>query len=141
MPEVQYKNNIFNSVSTNLIICSEKEGWSIFFTNKINVYCHNINYEFNCYTNNTQMLYNKYFCDMCYNNNNKYYIKYNDSNNIDSNINCYYSPEGYYLDDNDSLYKSYYKSCKICNTSGNIIEHNCIECNNDYIIEHQISNF
>ena len=87
------------------------------------------------------MLYNKYFCDMCYNNNNKYYIKYNDSNNIDSNINCYYSPEGYYLDDNDSLYKSYYKSCKICNTSGNIIEHNCIECNNDYIIEHQISNF
>ena len=68
LPEGAYKDNMFNSVSTNLIICSEKEGWSIFFTNRINVYCHNMDYGFKCYTNNTQILYNKYFCENCNNN-------------------------------------------------------------------------
>ena len=99
-----------------------------------------MNYGFKCYTNDAQIIYSKYFCEMCYNNNKNYYMKYNDSNNIDSYINCYNSPEGYYLDDNDLLYKSCYESCKICNTSGNITEHYCIECKNDYIIESQISN-
>ena len=43
-------------------------------------------------------------------------------------------PENYYLDYNDNIYKECYKLCKKCNESGNIINNNCDECINKYII-------
>ena len=58
-----------------------------------------------------------------------------------SYINCYNDPEGYYLDDNDYLYKLCYNSCKICNINGNDTHHNCIQCSDDYNYESNISNY
>ena len=127
--------------SSNLIICTEKEDWAAYFHKEKNINCHNINYGYNCYTNYLETIYNKYYCEMCGNNNKDYFMKYNDSNNSNSYINCYNYEEGYYLDEYDSLLKLCYKSCKSCNKSGNETEHNCIECNSDYTIEYQISNY
>ena len=41
---------------------------------------------------------------------------------------CPSAPEGYYLDKNDSYYKSCYSSCETCDISGEENNHNCIEC-------------
>ena len=66
-------------------------------------------------------------CTKC---NYNYYEIENDISNIGEYINCYNNPEGYYLDNN--LYKKCYYTCKRCNTTGNNINHNCIECNDNY---------
>ena len=57
----------------------------------------------------TKESFNKNLCITC---NDGYYPKYNDINNYDSFIDCYQSPEGYYLDtDNEEkLYKPCYES-------------------------------
>ena len=65
-----------------------------------------------------------------------FYQKYYDSNII---INNYQSTGGYYFDEVDSFYKLCYSSCKSCNIGGNDINHNCIECKDDYIFEMNIS--
>ena len=70
---------------------------------------------------------NKSLCTKC---NTNYYPKENDLNNLGEYTNCYKQPEGYYLDDN--IYKRCYHTCKICNSEGNHIIHNCIECNENY---------
>jgi surface protein len=36
--------------------------------------------------------------------------------------------EGYYFDPDDGYYKKCYESCKKCNTSGDEINNNCLEC-------------
>ena len=69
-----------------------------------------------------------------------YYQKYEESIINNNHIKCYQSPDGYYLDENISLYKECYSSCKICNKGGNNLIHNCIECNDDYIYASDLSN-
>ena len=66
-------------------------------------------------------------CSKCTNN---YYPKENDPLNIDVNLNCYKDLIGYYLDDN--LYKQCYNTCKTCNTAGNNMTHNCIDCKDEF---------
>jgi len=75
--------------------------------------------------------------NLCISCNDDYYPKYNEINNVNSFIDCYHSPEGYYLDEINGVkfYKSCYKSCKKCNKSGNEANHNCIECNENYHFE------
>jgi len=70
---------------------------------------------------------NKKLCTKC---NTNYFPKENDPLNIGEYIDCYNNPEGYYLDNN--LYKKCYHTCKKCNITGNNINHNCIECNDNY---------
>ena len=67
--------------------------------------------------------------NLCYSCNPPYYQIYNDYNNTYPFVNCYNNPEGYYLDKNDNVYKSCYKSCKTCDGYGNETNNNCIECN------------
>ena len=50
-------------------------------------------------------------------------------------INCSKLPEGYYLDEENLVYKKCYFSCKKCNISGNESEHNCLECRFNYNFE------
>ena len=89
--------------------------------------------------NNAKIINNKYICKNCGEN---FFMKDNDSKNNDSFINCYESIEdGYYLDKNESIYKLCYITCKTCNIGGNELEHNCIECSNDFIYEYNISNY
>ena len=71
-----------------------------------------------------------FFFGLCTKCNYNYYEIENDISNIGEYINCYNNPEGYYLDNN--LYKKCYYTCKRCNTIGNNINHNCIECNDNY---------
>ncbi len=42
-------------------------------------------------------------------------------------------PEGYYLDENDRIYKKCYDTCKNCNKPGNDETNNCNEYKNNYI--------
>jgi len=71
-----------------------------------------------------------FFFGLCTKCNYNYYEIENDISNIGEYINCYNNPEGYYLDNN--LYKKCYYTCKRCNITGNNINHNCIECNDNY---------
>ena len=79
---------------------------------------------------------NKGLCTKC---NTNYYQKENDKLNEGEFIKCYKDPEEYYLDNN--LYKQCYYTCKICDISGNKINHNCIKCNDDYPKEIKNNNF
>ena len=120
-----------------LVTCAENENLPIYSNYKQKIYCNN-KYSYKCYTNiNDNIIYNKHICNFC---GEEYYIKYNDSNNNNSYINCYETYEGYYLDKNEFLYKPCYESCNICIMSGNIYNHNCIECKTEYIYEFNISN-
>ena len=49
---------------------------------------------------------------------------------IDNINNCYFEPEGYYLDGN--IYKPCYISCKNCFGFGDENNNNCKECNSNY---------
>ena len=42
------------------------------------------------------------------------------------------TPEGYYLDSRDTIYKKCYKTCKYCSGKGDEINNNCIECITNY---------
>ena len=76
---------------------------------------------------------NKRLCTKC---SSDYYSIENDPLNIGEFIKCYKKPEGYYLDDKQCFY-----TCKECNISGNIITHNCIECDDKYPIKIEYNNY
>ena len=56
-------------------------------------------------------------------------------------LNCSRSPEGYYLDKNDSFYKLCYPTCKKCEIKGDNKTHNCIKCGDNYPYEIKINNY
>ena len=69
-------------------------------------------------------------CLSC-NNEQNYFQKENDELNENNFINCYKDlTERYYLKDN--IYISCYKTCKTCDESGTIINHNCKSCIDNY---------
>ena len=78
----------------------------------------------------------KKLCTKC---NINYYPKENDPLNQGEYIKCYKDIERYYLDKN--IYKQCFYTCKTCNTSGSNINHNCIECNNNYPIGKKQNNY
>ena len=133
------KDNSFQGTSSNFIICTEDKNWENILSQKAEVNCVNINYAYKCFMNNNEGLNNnKYICNNCGKN---FYKIDNDQNNNNSYINCYYNPEGYYLDEINSIYKSCYESCKTCNISGDYNEHNCFECKEEYIYEQNRTNY
>ena len=81
-------------------------------------------------------LKNNNLCIKC---NQDYYEKENE-NTANEYKKCYKDPIGYYLDKNVSLYKKCYNSCKTCEISGDNINHNCLECSNEYPLEFKINN-
>ena len=64
-----------------------------------------------------------------------YYPIYKDSSNKNSFIRCYHNPNGYYLDNEDKLYKKCYLSCESCDRKGNNSNHNCLSCTREYFYE------
>ena len=121
-----------------LTICSENEINENSLTIIKEMICNKISNNdleekrFKCYMKSISHKFNKYSCAIC---GEKYFQKYDDVNNIDSSINCYNSPEGYYLDLTDSLYKPCYFSCKTCDKNGNEAENNCLTCKEGYNME------
>ena len=73
--------------------------------------------------------------DLCISCNKYYYPMENDPSNIGTYINCYNNLEGYYLDKSDEnhyIYKLCFERCKSCEIGGDVLNHNCIECNSNY---------
>ena len=69
-----------------------------------------------------------------------YYPKYSDSLATDSFYECYHKDEeqiGYYLDNDNNIFKPCYSKCKTCNNGGDDTNNNCIECieGYDYILD------
>ena len=83
---------------------------------------------------------NKNLCISC-NNEEGYYPIDNEINNVNNFIKCYKSPEGYYFDNVELLYKKCYISCKTCDIGGSDSYHNCVECNDNYIYQIQFSDY
>ena len=71
-------------------------------------------------------------CLLC-NNNLEYYPKLNDESNYGNFVNCYTNlSEGYYLENN--IYKSCYETCKKCTELGDVNDHKCTECYQNYTL-------
>ena len=77
---------------------------------------------------------NKNPCRRCGNN---YYKILNNEKDNNTYIYCYESPEGFYLE--DSLYLECYPSCKSCERGGDETNHNCLECNDNYRFQTNMS--
>ena len=81
-----------------------------------------------------------HLCLSC-NNSAKYYAKYNDSENVNTFVNCYNEDQvGYYLDFSEKKYKPCYFTCKTCVGEGNEENNNCSECNSNYILNSSNNN-
>ena len=94
---------------------------------------------FTCYSNSVLEKCEEYSIEsdnenLCIKCKNNYYPMLNDTNNKNNYINCYKnnSLEKYYLDNNDFLFKSCYKSCRTCIQNGTIENHNCLTCDTNY---------
>ena len=127
IPKIQY-------ISLNGITLSDSNSNYNNLINQKNLVINCINNLFDA--SNINYKYTGYFKTLI-NNNNKcsfcgsdYYKKEYDSAKTNSYYNCHKELEGYYLDNNELLYKLCYSSCKKCNIKGNITNHNCIECAN-----------
>ena len=127
-----------NLISQNITFCSEMENWNSSIIQKKGVICGDIEnfIPFKCFMNQDFNEINKHTCKLCGNN---FFQLYNNEDN--KNINCYESLMGYYLDKNDLLFKRCYDSCKTCEITGTVIEHNCIECNDNYTYEFNLSKY
>ena len=68
-------------------------------------------------------------CTKC---NDGYYPMENDPINFGKYINCYDGLKGYYLDENDSIFKKCFDSCESCEKGGDIMSHNCTICKAEY---------
>ena len=84
-----------------------------------------------CFTCSLESL-KKNLCTKCEEGN---YPIYDDKYEYYPYLNCSNSPEGYYLDNKDAVYKLCFLSCRTCDQSGNETQHNCIECKYDYSFE------
>ena len=73
--------------------------------------------------------------DSCISCANSYYQIYNDPLNKNQYINCYNNPKGYYLDNDDNLYKKCYQSCELCDKKGTKNNNNCLKCDKEYFYE------
>ena len=54
---------------------------------------------------------------------------------VEGTKNCFDEPpEGYYLDENEQKYKKCYENCKTCTKKGEVNNHNCLTCKENYFL-------
>ena len=99
----------------------------------------------NCRCNNTMckscpnLPLNDTFCSEC---NTGYYPIENDIYSYgDKYFKCYKNSIGYYLDNSESIYKKCFYSCKSCEIKGDNNEHNCLECDDNYLYPTKVNNY
>ena len=61
-----------------------------------------------------------------------FYPMENDISNVGKYFDCFNEINGYYLDENDSIFKKCYERCTKCEIKGNNTNHNCLECNSNF---------
>ena len=71
-------------------------------------------------------------CNGCRIDNGFYPIENDNISFIENYFKCYKEPEGYYLAQNNSVYKKCYETCEICNNDGDYMNHNCLKCSINY---------
>ena len=76
-------------------------------------------------------LSNKDLCSKCSKSFNYYPIE-SDYPKIEENIYCSKEIKGYYLDNNESLYKKCFDSCESCEIKGDNTSHNCLKFKGDF---------
>ena len=82
---------------------------------------------------------NEILCTKC---NYNYYQKENENDSyIENYIKCYKDPIGYYLDKKELVYKKCFYTCEKCDTKGDIVNHNCSTCKNNYPYEIEKNNY
>ena len=82
-----------------------------------------------CKTCSYESVNDNNLCTEC-NKDDNYFPK-EDGMNTGGHIDCYNTlPEGYFLE--DKIYKKCYKSCKSCDSLGNVFEHFCTDCPDGY---------
>ena len=89
------------------------------------------NYIINCSSYSIESIIN----DSCISCKELYYPIFDKNNKF---VKCYKDLKGYYLY-NNTYYKKCYESCSICDKGGDINNHNCIECAEEYIYQYNIS--
>ena len=82
-----------------------------------------------------------YILDLCISCNDGFYQKLDDDLNDGGFINCYKTPEGYYLDLLNEIYKPCHPNCTYCYGEGNHDNHNCINCKEGYELNNDIQNY
>ena len=118
--------NLITALNSNgLIICSKDSSLSSKSTLSQIINCNNNN---KCFKKSSASISSgKLNCNKC---GDYFYKKYSDSSNTGSFINCYYNPQGFYLE--GSYYKPYYSTCKTCSKGGIESTHNCDVCSTSY---------
>ena len=153
-PDLSYK--IKTCITDNTLLSEDKiindcsdvcfrENIKINLINKTCVYsCNNIGYEYNnmCYEKcpkNIGYEYNNMCYEKCPKGTILNYIDNTCKDNICNELNqnsteCLdKTPQGYYLDSYDQIYKTCFENCKFCNGPGNRTNNNCIICKSDFI--------
>ena len=77
----------------------------------------------------TNLSFKNNLCTKC---NNDYYPMEDDPSNFGEYINCYKDLKGYYLDENEFVYKKCYYTCETCKMKGDNITNNCLTCKENY---------
>ena len=144
-------NNAFNNLPKNLKICSNQPNMQKLLTSFNRAY----NCSDTCFEKGINLDISKKECiNLC--KDNEYYYSNNgicyehcpeDAHAIIKNISnkdsifeeyddgvakCFYSPEGYYLDE-DGFYKECFENCRFCYGPGDEENNNCILCNKNYL--------
>ena len=83
--------------------------------------------------NMSNVALNRGLCTKCHIN---FFPNEDDPLNLGEYINCYNeNQDGYYLDNQNKIYKKCYFSCKTCNIGGNKLNHNCLEYNENFLFK------
>ena len=137
------KNRVFNSMPPNAKYCVNDEATELFlFDNQRKSDCSDICFQknviffpsYNNCSNPCSDVKNKYkYNNICYKECPvNTYILLSDLNK-DDRKECYdKTPQGYYLDKADKMYKKCFNNCKYCYGEGNETINNCKECINNY---------
>ena len=146
-------NNIFQNTGKNLVACtSDNLLISKLVENKCTkIDCSEnwqdkrkrINVEDNSCVDNCNLIDDTFEYDFkCYKNCPKGSFRYLffDSNK-NTFIICMDLLEGFYLDENDLIYKQCFSKCKTCDKKGNETYHNCLQCKDNYKYHYNYLNY
>ena len=150
-------DNMFDLIPDNIVICLNQQNTKNIILPKLkDKKCYSIDCSDNWQLNQIKLVNRSYTCiddygndevnifyscpninikNICNKCNSNFYPKEDNLSTNDSNTNCYKNPKGYYLDNNDSIYKKCYFSCESCSIKGNNVTHNCLSCNLNFSFE------
>ena len=85
----------------------------------------------------------KDLCIECDNDNGYYSVEYSDNSFLEGFLECFnINPKPFYFffDSSNQIFKQCYQTCKTCDIPGDEHNHNCLECDNNFIKQPDIPN-